>query len=229
MKKIVLSCLLFLLLPFHLAFCESKIIQSQPGLVEIRLPENLDSPEVDVSWEARQPIDLQYKTYEGDTVLVFYLGSGQAAVQSDVIHWTERKREKTTWIVRIGSDPVPPDPDPTPNPPGPVPDSVDNRMDVGRDVYLSASKLGDKNGSKILAEQLEGIANGIHGGLIVPREANDIAQRAIDKVPGWTQFSKDLANIFRKSLEKHGVGLRVYRDIYHEASLALRAYANGDI
>ena len=95
----------------------------KPGLIELRLPTY--EPGVDVTWEARQPIDLDFKTFEGGSVIVFYAGQpGQLVVTSDVIDWERRSRDKTSWIITIEGKAPEPKPDPDVVPPKPEPDKV---------------------------------------------------------------------------------------------------------
>lgn len=98
---------------------ETQRITVRPGLVELRLP---GAPAgADISWEAKDPITLDFKSYESGSVLVTYLASGTAIFASDVIDWEHRHRDRTTWIVTVeGSVPVNPvKPDPV-NPVNPV-------------------------------------------------------------------------------------------------------------
>ena len=103
---------------------EPQRITSKAGLVELRLPSY--QPGVDVTWEARQPLDLDFRTYEGGSVIVFYASQpGQLIVTSDVIDWDKKVRDKTSWIVTIEGKAPDPKPDPKPDdPPKPEPDKV---------------------------------------------------------------------------------------------------------
>ena len=106
---------------------EMRTLDVAPGLVEIRLEygdEFLSGDSV-IDWEARDPLDLTYKTYEKDTVFVMSAEPGaRYIVASDALNWDLRKRDKITWIINVSS-PNPPPPDPTPDPtpdPDPIPE-----------------------------------------------------------------------------------------------------------
>lgn len=103
---------------------EPQRLTHKAGLVELRLP--TVPPGADITWEARQPLDLDFRAYENGSVIVFYAGQpGQLVVTSDVIDWDKKARDKTSWIVTIeGKLPdVKPDPKPD-DPPKPEPDKV---------------------------------------------------------------------------------------------------------
>lgn len=86
---------------------EPRRVTVQPGMIELRLesvPEDSD-----ISWDARSPIGLDFRTYEKGTVFVTARATpGQFIVQSDVIEWSAKQRTKTTWIVTVGEKPVEP-------------------------------------------------------------------------------------------------------------------------
>jgi hypothetical protein len=88
-----------------------------PGLVVLRVEAAAGA---DISWEARQPMTLPLQTFEGATACVFceHTVGRQVVVVSDVIDWDARKRDKTTWIVTVGTGPTPV---PPPVPPQPEP------------------------------------------------------------------------------------------------------------
>lgn len=104
---------------------EPQRLTYKVGLVELRLP--TVPPGADITWEARQPLDLDFRAYENGSVIVFYAGQpGQLVVTSDVIDWEKKARDKTSWIVTIeGKVPdVKPDPKPD-DPPTPPPTPTD--------------------------------------------------------------------------------------------------------
>lgn len=122
MSKNALLFLLICLANWPAMAGETQRLTVRPGLVELRLP---GAPAgADISWEAKEPITADFRSYESGSVLVTYLASGTAVFASDVIDWERRQRDRTTWIVTVeGSAPVTPvKPDPVtpvkPDPPG---------------------------------------------------------------------------------------------------------------
>jgi len=111
---------------------EPQRVLVRPGLVELRLPELPEG--ADVTWEAREPLTLDYRSYEGGSVLVTYLTSGQAVLVSDVIDWAAKKRDRTTWILFVQPGPQPPSP-PVPVPGPTVPPGI------AADVYRAAESI----------------------------------------------------------------------------------------
>lgn len=97
-----------------LAAADTRTVEAPAGLIELRISAPAGA---DISWEARQPLDLPLRVYESSQVVVFCQHTaGKVIIQSDVIDWDARQRSKTTWIVEIeggNPDPVPP---PTPTP-----------------------------------------------------------------------------------------------------------------
>lgn len=111
---------------------EPQRVLVRPGLVELRLPELPEG--ADVTWEAREPLTLDYRSYEGGSVLVTHLTSGQAVLVSDVIDWQAKRRDRTTWIVVVQPGPQPPSP-PVPVPGPTVPSGI------AADVYRAAESI----------------------------------------------------------------------------------------
>lgn len=130
-----LSLLMWLLFTAATAGGEPRYVTAQPGLVELRLEATASS---DITWEAREPVTIDYRLYEAKTVLVTYLASGRAIIISDVIDWELKKRDKTTWIITVGDAPTPPAPGP---PPGPAPTPVPPLPAVAAEVYRMARAI----------------------------------------------------------------------------------------
>jgi hypothetical protein len=87
----------------------TREVEVDPGLIVLRV----EAPAgADISWEARQPLTLPLQLFEESSACVFCQHTaGIVVVVSDVIDWDARKRDRTTWIVKVGADPVdPPDP-----------------------------------------------------------------------------------------------------------------------
>jgi hypothetical protein len=103
---------------------EPQRLTYKAGLVELRLP--TVPPGADITWESRQPLDLDFRAYEGGSVIVFYAGQpGQLVVTSDVIDWEKKARDKTSWIVTIEGKVPDVKPDPKPDDPPKPPDETD--------------------------------------------------------------------------------------------------------
>lgn len=110
---------------------EPQQLKATPGLIELRIDELPAG--ADITWEARQPLSLPFRTYENGAVIVFHTADsgvkpgGQIVVTSDVIDWEGRKRDKTSYIITIEGPTPPPDPKPDdpkpdePKPPQPSP------------------------------------------------------------------------------------------------------------
>lgn len=101
----------------------SEIVEVAPGIVELRpeSPAAFTGDATMVEWEARQPWDLDLRTYESGGVAVLLAKEGQAdvVVQWEATNWDTRSKAKKLWIVRVKPI-VPPGPTP-PVPPGPTP------------------------------------------------------------------------------------------------------------
>lgn len=112
LAALVIGLVVLLLAQLALAG-EPQRVTRAPGLFELRLP---SIPEgADVSWEAKQPLTLDFRQYERGAAFVAYATSGELVIVSDVIDWESKKRDKTTWIIKIEGTPPPPvPPDPTP-------------------------------------------------------------------------------------------------------------------
>jgi len=126
---------------------EPQRVLVRPGLVELRLPELPEG--ADVTWEAREPLTLDYRSYEGGSVLVTYLTSGQAVLVSDVIDWAAKKRDRTTYILFVQGPPVP---GPT-VPPG-----------IASDVYRAAESIKQPAIARRFADAFKTVSSEIGAG-----------------------------------------------------------------
>jgi hypothetical protein len=150
------------------AGAEPKRVTVAPGMIELRL--EAVPADADVSWEARQPLALDYRVYEGGTVFVTARATpGQFVVASDVIDWVGRKRDRTTWIVTVGDKPGPdPDPDPKPDPVKPIPQGL------AGEVYKLAKPINEPEKSLKYAINFEMVSSKIGaGGITSVNEARD--------------------------------------------------------
>jgi hypothetical protein len=141
MRLAVFGLLLGLVMPAFGPAETREIEVPKRSLAEIRLDvEPGDS--VDIDWEARDPIRLPARSYEGGRVFVFWSGDGDAVlwIVSDVIDWDARTRTKTRWLVTLGDGDGPDDPDDPPDPPDPPPDDDEppNAFRVGKMAYDQA-------------------------------------------------------------------------------------------
>ena len=203
---------LVLLACSSLASADTQRVDAKPGLVELAAGPFGDA--VDVSWEARQPYTLEFKTYQladGRSVAVFYGLPGEYVVISDVIDWDARKRTKTTFIVNVeGDTPTPPNPGPEPEPDNPRP------LGFAGDVY-DAVKLINKPGE---AEQIVQAFRVVHSELaaradMTPAETQqrlNMQLRAIEADPKWQGFAKVVTDY----LNTHGKSRSKVLDIYSQ-------------
>lgn len=142
-------------------FCaagEPKRVSVGPGLIELRLSSIPDDG--GVTWESREPITLDYRVYENGRVFVTYATEGTIVVSSDVIDWTAKTRDKTTWIVTVqtGPGPVPPTPDPD-LPPG-----------IATEVYRAAKAIGNATEARTYANNFRAVAAEIGAGAITTQQ-----------------------------------------------------------
>lgn len=161
------------------------------GLVELRL---IAPAGADVSWDARKPLDLSWRSYEGGSVCVFCAHyKGTYVLLSDVIDWEARKRDKTTWIVTIGDDPGPgPGPDPKPPPPATFADWV-------RGEVAKVPATG-RNLAAAIGQAYSAIADRCGVDLFTPQDIREATRVAIrSAVPdehkaAWRPFFERLAD-----------------------------------
>jgi hypothetical protein len=138
---------------------DPQTITVKPGMIEIRLPSVPSA--ADVTWESRQPLTLDYKTYDTGTVLSThssYAVNGEIIVVSDVIDWDARKRDKTTWIVKI--DGAAPTPVP-PVPPAPTPVTG-----FALEIYNAVKPIGEAPKAKLFAANYDTVVSEIGAGAL---------------------------------------------------------------
>lgn len=146
---------------------EPQRVTKAPGLFELRLPEMPEG--ADVSWEARQPLTLDFRQYESGAVFVSYATAGEVVVVSDVIDWTNRRRDKTTWIVTIeGTKP----PEPLPDPTIPLPTGF------AGEIYKMAKAINDPAKCLAYAANYEAISSEIGAGAL--RALPEVRSRVIE-------------------------------------------------
>lgn len=149
---------------------ETQRVLVRPGLVEIRLPDAV-AQDADITWEAREPLTLDYRSYEGGTVLVTYMTSGQAVLVSDVIDWQAKKRDRTTWILFVQAGPGPgPAPSPT-VPPG-----------IAQDVLKAAQSIAQPQVSRRFAEAFRTASSEIGAGRL--RTLDEVKARILELCKG---------------------------------------------
>lgn len=229
MRRRVFGAVLIALVCLSQAAADTKTVQTSPGLIELRIAAPAGA---DVSWEAKQPFDLTFKTFEGSSVAVFcWHKSGTVVLSSDVIDWDARKRDKTTWIVNVdGDSPDPPDPDPDPGPgpdPDPDPDptpppNVPNKYGIGAASYRAAKQLNLASESAKLGAAFYDAAKKLHEARITTAAAQDevIAARA-QLSPRWSAWETAVEPLFRAAVEANGSGTLHYRDYFLEVSKSL--------
>lgn len=217
-RIIILPLLLLLVAPL---LADSQSLVSEPGLVELRI-DKPDGAEVSLSWEPRDPVDLQYRTYEGSTVMVFYGEPGKRiVVMSELIHWDARRVEKTTWIVTVRGnepDPDPPGPDPPkPDPPAPVPPDVPNALGVGAPVYQAAKDVNQPAQVGALADAFLAVEQQLHQGSVIAADA----LKALQIPPVFSSLEPVIFSAVNTAAEKYGRGQTAMKSYFHEMRLAV--------
>lgn len=147
---------------------DTQRVLVRPGLVEIRLPDAVAEGS-DITWEAREPLTLDYRSYEGGTVLVTYMTSGQAVLVSDVIDWQAKKRDRTTWILFVQAGPGPA-PGPT-VPPG-----------IAQDVLKAAQSIAQPQVARRFAEAFRTASSEIGAGRL--RTLDEVKSRLVELCKG---------------------------------------------
>lgn len=147
---------------------ETQRVLVRPGLVEIRLPDAV-AQDADITWEAREPLTLDYRSYEGGSVLVTYMTSGQAVLVSDVIDWQAKKRDRTTWILFVQAGPGPA-PSPT-VPPG-----------IAQDVLKAAQSIAQPQVARRFAEAFRTASSEIGAGRL--RTLDEVKARILELCKG---------------------------------------------
>ena len=125
MKRVEPGCLvmpasvwlIILVILSELVFGQAaETVDVPPGMIVLSVER--PGPDSDISWEVRDPIDLDYRLFEGNTLFCTHGDPGDRfVVVSDVIDWESRKRDKRTRIVRVAGDPKPDDDEDDPDDP----------------------------------------------------------------------------------------------------------------
>lgn len=148
-----------------------------PGFVELNPGEVAAG--ADVTWEARQPLDLDWREYitvdTGARVAVMYLKPGRYVMVADVIDWDARKRFKKTFIIDVEGTPEPV----PPTPPAPVPDDLTSFEKTVRDV--SRASLVDKALIHQLGDNFATVASMIAAGGIHTTEDAETKLKELNK------------------------------------------------
>lgn len=142
----------------------SEVVEVAPGIVELRpeSPAAFTGDATMVEWEARQPWDLDLRTYESGGVAVLLAKEGQpdVVVQWEATNWDTRSKAKKLWIVRVKTivppGPTPPVP-PTPVPPVPTPPVPDPTDAVAARLLPLIVATGDKPTAAKLAANYRSI------------------------------------------------------------------------
>lgn len=198
---------------------EPRRITARPGLVELRLEAGADA---DIAWEARQPATADYRLYEANTVLVTHLVSGQAVFVSDVIDWTAKKRDKTTWIVTIGDGPAP-----GPGP-GPGPDPVTPPLPAfAVEVYAKAKPIGEPDrAAKFASAFRTAIAEIGAGGLTSVAEVQPRINALCKGIAPGSESWRAVGAFVAEKL-KPLTSVDEVRAVFDEVALGLEAAAKG--
>lgn len=203
--------------------------------VEIKVDSEPASKTTAITWDAREPISLKGKCYDGNTTFVFVGAPGaRYTVQSQVTHWDGQalQVERINWIITVAGAappaPVPPGPGPGPSPPGPgplpptpVPDTVPNDYGVGAKAYALARSLGDPASAKALAAAFNNGSLAVHNGNL-PASAEQMVQTATQQLPAsWRGVAEQLGALVKDARKQHGAGALAFKGIYREIAIAL--------
>lgn len=201
------------------------------GMIELAVEATEGS---DIQWEARAPLTLGFKVYEGGTIFVThssYAIGGQLVVVSDSIDWEARKRDKTTWIVRVqGIVPTPP-PDPNippvpPDPNVPLPNTVPDYYGVGAIAYREALRVNKPAEAAAISEQFRTQYMALHQGQILPAQAAAAINKYVQTLPQyWHPWIQSVSQALAAARVKHGSGITLQRDMFREVADALNIAA----
>jgi hypothetical protein len=193
---------------------EPQRITAAPGLIELRLT----NASGDVSWECRDPLTLDYRVYESGAVLVTYLARGQAVFVSDVIDWEKKLRDKTVWVVTVGSDPQP-----QPQPPNPTPDSTPDTVPPGlpTDVYLAAKAIQQPASALKFATAFRTVAAEIAAGALLSPAAiqpriTELCRGIAPNDDRWRQIGAKIGAVVRNSKSAAEI-----RALFEDVAIAL--------
>lgn len=166
---------LVLLLTAAVAQADTKQVTATNRLVRLEVSAG---DGVDVSWEAREPLDLYFlteRTAGGKACVFFYVAGERVVIVSDVIDWDGRKRTKDTWIVTTEGPAPPP---PGPQPPTPQPD----RYGLSAVAKAALAKVTDRSLQAALAANFSSTASAVAAGGLRSvddaRKAIQVANRA---------------------------------------------------
>lgn len=194
----------------------------RPGFIELSAGDVADG--VDITWEAKQPLDLDFREYltkAGKPVCVLYLPPGEFILVCDVIDWDARKRTKTTHVITVvgPTPPQPPQPGPTP-PPTPEPLSGF----AGEVQRLARSLTTPREALLELGRNFDAVASQIAAGGIRQREEAERKVAALNKplTPKLTG-STPLAKLLNDYLEKNARDLQSTLEAFREIAKGLAA------
>lgn len=154
----------------------SEVVEVAPGIVELRpeSPAEFTGDATMIEWEARQPWDLDLRTYENGGVAVLVAKESKpgedvkdVVIQLEVTNWDTRSKAKKLWIVRVKPivppGPTPPVP-PPPVPPGPTPPGPDPTDAVVARLLPVIAATGDKATAAKLAANYRSIISKLDSG-----------------------------------------------------------------
>lgn len=164
-----------------LAAGETRQVTVPPGMVELRIEA---AEGATIGWEARDPLELDLRQYEGGTVAVTcaHEPGKRLIVASDVIDWDARTWTRTTWVIVVEGDPGPkppdpPDPGPDPPPPNPPDPSKYGLDKLARETLAKVGAEGRELAPQIAANFLATASAVAAGGLQTIDAARSDVQR----------------------------------------------------
>lgn len=198
-----------------LAGAEPVRLSVNPGLIELRL--NPVAPVgADVSWDARAPLSLNYRTYELGNVLITHATTGQLVIVSDVIDWEAKVRTKTTWIVDVKGGEPGPGPDPTPPQPAPPPG-------LAGEIYKLAKPINEPAKSLKYAANFETISSKIGAGAITTIEQARAEIIAINQPLATGSAAWTAVGVFIAQQISKQPTLESLKDLFDITAIGLRA------
>lgn len=131
------------------------------GLGQLVVLEVKAAEKAQLLWLTLEPLELNYRTFDGGRAFVFSSGlkPGRVVLICTAVDWAGQKVEQKRHIIQIG-DPRPPPPGPDPDPPPPD----DPLTGLARTAYVAATRLTDNSKAGALAGNFEAIAAKIAAG-----------------------------------------------------------------
>ena len=210
---------------------QTETLKAHPGLRELRFPNvALDA---DVTWEAKKPLDLDWRSFElasGETSFLWCARAGETYVVAiDVIDWEARKRTRKTWIVEVeggpdpGPGPNPPGPDPpTPGPDPPVPDDdVPSKFGIGPIIYPAIQQISDKSNFGDVITVMVKAENALNSRQVTSYQALQAIQKTLDGFAEWSSAAAVINQAINKAGEQHGRGTVHTKNYIREARLTI--------